>query len=58
MDLTDDQVEKMKQSVETKENPFSTATPVFTTPTFTPPQNLSQFEPSFESLKNSESSPF
>ena len=34
------------------------AAPVFTTPTFTPPQNLSQFEPSFESLKNSESSPF
>lgn len=34
------------------------ATPTFTTPTFTPPQNLSQFEPSFESLKNSESSPF
>ena len=34
------------------------STPVFTTPTFTPPQNLSQFEPSFESLKNSESSPF
>lgn len=58
MDLTDDQLEKMKQSIEVKENPFIATAPSFTsTPTFIP-QNLSQFEPSFESLKNSESSPF
>lgn len=32
--------------------------PIFTTPTFTPPQNLSAFEPSFQSLTDPKSSPF
>lgn len=58
MDLTDDQVEKMKQSVETKENPFSTSTPVFTTPVFETPISLSAFEPSFNQLSGDSSSPF
>lgn len=58
MDLTDDQVEKMKQSVETKENPFSTSTPVFTTPVFETPVSLSAFEPSFNQLSGDSSSPF
>jgi len=58
MDLTDDQLEKMKQSIEVKENPFVTATPVFSTPVFEAPINLSAFEPSFNTLKNPDTNPF
>ena len=58
MDLTDDQLEKMKQSIEVKENPFVTATPVFSTPVFEAPINLSAFEPSFNSLQNPDDNPF
>ena len=60
MTLNSEQIEKMRQSVETK----STSTPSFTTPLFnTPPVfekeiPLTSFEPSFDSLKDSENSPF
>ena len=61
MELTAEQFEKMKQSVEVKTDVPSFSTPIFnSTPVFEKeaPINLGKFEPSFESLKNSESSPF
>ena len=60
MTLNSEQIEKMRQSVETK----STSTPSFTTPLFnTPPVfekeiSLTSFEPSFSSLKDQKNSPF
>ena len=61
-DFKDLYIEEAFQADESKanepKNNINLSTPNFTTPIFTPPQNLSQFEPSFESLKNSESSPF
>ena len=59
MTLNSEQIEKMRQSVETK-----SATPSFTTPLFdTPPVfekeiSLASFEPSFSSLKDQKNSPF
>ena len=60
MTLNSEQIEKMRQSVETK----STSTPSFTTPLFnTPPVfekeiSLTSFEPSFSSLNDPTKSPF
>ena len=39
-------------------NPFSITTPVFATPVFEAPINLSAFEPSFNSLQNPDDNPF
>lgn len=58
MDLTSDQIEKMKQSVEIKPQ-LTFHTPIFnSTPIFDAPINLNAFEPSFDSLNNKDISPF
>lgn len=58
MTLNSEQIEKMKQSVETK--PQATfSTPIFnSTPVFEAPVNLNAFEPNFASLSDPNKSPF
>ena len=56
--LNPDYEETANKIYQENKNPFSTATPVFTTPIFTPPQSLSQFEPSFDKLSGGDDSPF
>jgi hypothetical protein len=57
MDLSTEQIDKMKQSVDIKK-PITTA-PVFSTPIFEAPINLNAFEPNFKSLQEGgDNSPF
>jgi hypothetical protein len=58
MTLTSDQLDKMKQSVESKATTPLNSAPVFSaTPVFEAPINLTKFEPSFNDL-NGDGSPF
>ena len=59
MELTAEQFEKMKQSVEVKTDVPSFSTPIFnSTPVFEAPVNLNAFEPNFASLSDPNKSPF
>ena len=59
MELTAEQFEKMKQSVEVKTDVPSFSTPIFnSTPVFEAPVNLKAFEPNFASLSDPDKSPF
>ena len=59
MELTAEQFEKMKQSVEVKTDVPSFSTPIFnSTPVFEAPVNLNAFEPNFASLSDPDKSPF
>ncbi|MGB5109462.1 MAG: hypothetical protein WBO07_06755 [Formosimonas sp.] len=51
-------VENLRKERKKENFPFVTATPVFSTPVFEAPINLSAFEPSFNSLQNPDDNPF
>ena len=60
LDLPKEQIDKMKSfsKKEQVETPTFTSTPVFNTPSFEAPVNLSAFEPSFNDLNNKDTNPF